>query len=487
MLQFVDSKSVVFTTENSTRIISLNRPEKLNALNAEMCQAILPRLLEFSKSDVNNLVILNSKTPKVFCSGGDVVQCAKDNLQGSANKSVDFFEVEYNLNMALATFNKPIVCLLNGIVMGGGAGLSVHTPFRVVCESTRFAMPETTIGFFNDVGTTFFLPRMDGNLGVYLGLTGDELSGLDAYVAGVGTHYVPEKNFAKLQQRLTDLELSIKTPEENPKGTFIKESAIPDPSLKEFYPVVGSAIEEFTEPFPSNYNFKYSKQQLDVIEKCFDLEVNSDVESIVTALEKEGSEFSRQVIAKLNEKSPISLKLSLEMMKRSSKTNIHEALKSELSLASNMMNNVVPNDFNECISKRLINRKSANPEDKIPQYAFQSLSEITPDMVDKLIGTALKTPTENIGSDARTVSNYFNITYNHYPYNFGLPSQKEVEDYVTGNDNTNRKYSVSKNEVVKFFEMKYGHKMGIRWKLNSLLERKTKKNSYDEAFLDWVD
>ncbi|GME81608.1 unnamed protein product [Ambrosiozyma monospora] len=145
------STEVEFSIKNTARIISLNRTSKLNALNTNMCAEITPRLVEFSKSDANNLIIIKSNTEKAFCSGGDVIQCAKNNLSGSSFESVDFFQKEYSLDYLLSVYGKPVVALANGITMGGGVGLSVHAPFRIVSETTRFAMPESNIGFFSDV------------------------------------------------------------------------------------------------------------------------------------------------------------------------------------------------------------------------------------------------------------------------------------------------------------------------------------------------
>ncbi|GME72518.1 unnamed protein product [[Candida] boidinii] len=123
-----EPQEVEFHVKGTSRIISLNRPSKLNALNTSMCQEITPRLIEYSKSDSNNLIILKSNSDKAFCSGGDVIQCAKYNLNKEPLKSIEFFEKEYNLNYLLSIYNKPIVSLVNGIVMGGGVGLSMSAP-----------------------------------------------------------------------------------------------------------------------------------------------------------------------------------------------------------------------------------------------------------------------------------------------------------------------------------------------------------------------
>lgn len=118
-------------------------------------------------------------TGRAFCAGGDVAALARWNTADEQQKSKDFFALEYMLDHLIATYPKPYVAFMDGITMGGGVGLSVHAPFRIATENTVFAMPETTIGFFPDVGASFFLPRMDGNLGTYLALTSEKLHGVD--------------------------------------------------------------------------------------------------------------------------------------------------------------------------------------------------------------------------------------------------------------------------------------------------------------------
>lgn len=120
---------------------------------------------------------------KAFCAGGDVTTLAINNKEGRNQESVDFFRDEYQVNHLIATYSKPYVAFMDGITMGGGVGLSVHAPFRIATERTVFAMPETTIGFFPDVGGSFFLPRLDGEIGTYLALTSQTLQGVNALYA----------------------------------------------------------------------------------------------------------------------------------------------------------------------------------------------------------------------------------------------------------------------------------------------------------------
>lgn len=175
-----DPDDVLFDKIYGVRTIELNRPKKLNSLNGSMARKIIPRLREWSQSQLANVIVIKG-SGRAFCAGGDVVALAQQNQEGAEaqQKSKDYFGLEYKLDHLIATYSKPYVAFLDGITMGGGVGLSVHAPFRIATENTVFAMPETTIGFFPDVGASFFLPRMDGQLGKYLALTSAQLKGAD--------------------------------------------------------------------------------------------------------------------------------------------------------------------------------------------------------------------------------------------------------------------------------------------------------------------
>lgn len=131
---------------------------------------------------MTNIVILKGAGDRALCAGGDVAVLAQWNQEGKEGqeRSKDYFATEYKLDHLIATYSKPYVAFMDGITMGGGVGLSIHAPFRIATERTKVAMPETDIGFFPEVGASFFLPRMDGKLGVYLALTGEMLTGVNA-------------------------------------------------------------------------------------------------------------------------------------------------------------------------------------------------------------------------------------------------------------------------------------------------------------------
>jgi 3-hydroxyisobutyryl-CoA hydrolase len=198
-----------FRKLDSLRNIILDRPAAYNALNLEMINLYAPQLRAWNDSDLCKIILQTSAHPKSFCAGGDVkgiVKLLPADCSHVPLPALQFFEQEYKLNHLIATLKKPFVSLLNGIVMGGGVGLSVHGHFRVVTENTRFAMPETSIGLFPDVGGSFFLPRLDGQLGTFLGLTGYNLVGKDSFIAGIGTHFIHSDKLPLLTARLVELD-----------------------------------------------------------------------------------------------------------------------------------------------------------------------------------------------------------------------------------------------------------------------------------------
>ncbi|MER7690450.1 enoyl-CoA hydratase/isomerase family protein [Streptomyces sp. NPDC097610] len=170
--------------------ILLNRPKALNALTTDMIAAIDRALAAWDHIPLS-AVVLGSTNTKAFCAGGDIRTIREHSLAGNTEASERFFASEYRLNARIAEYPVPVVSLIDGLCMGGGLGLSVHGPFRVVTESAVLAMPETGIGFFPDVGASYFLPRLPGAIGMYLGLTGHRLDAADALYTGLATHFVP--------------------------------------------------------------------------------------------------------------------------------------------------------------------------------------------------------------------------------------------------------------------------------------------------------
>lgn len=183
--------------------ILLNRPTALNALTTGMVAAIDGALAAWEHTPLTAVVLAGAGT-KAFCAGGDIRTIREHSLAGDAEASERFFASEYRLNARIAGYPVPFVSLIDGVCMGGGLGLSVHGGFRVVTERAVLAMPETGIGFFPDVGAGYFLPRLPGAIGMYLGLTGHRLDAADALYTGLATHFVPADRIDAVGEALAD-------------------------------------------------------------------------------------------------------------------------------------------------------------------------------------------------------------------------------------------------------------------------------------------
>ncbi|MDQ1013945.1 enoyl-CoA hydratase/isomerase family protein [Streptomyces afghaniensis] len=183
--------------------ILLNRPKALNALTTGMVAAIDRVLAEWEHTPLSAVVLASTST-KAFCAGGDIRTIREHSLAGDAEASERFFASEYRLNARIAEYPVPVVSLIDGVCMGGGLGLSVHGGFRVVTERAVLAMPETGIGFFPDIGASYFLPRLPGAIGMYLGLTGHRLDAADALYTGLATHFVPADGLDAVEHALAD-------------------------------------------------------------------------------------------------------------------------------------------------------------------------------------------------------------------------------------------------------------------------------------------
>lgn len=425
---------VQFTVQDTARIVTLNRPKKLNALNTKMCDSIFNTLSEYAKSKATNLIIFNSSNqPRSLCAGGDVATIALNNLNGKVEESIRFFQSEYSMNFLMATYPKPIVVFMDGITMGGGVGLSIHTPFRIATENTQWAMPEMDIGFFPDVGTTFALPRIitlankNSQLATYLCLTGDIISGEDAYIFGLASHYIPETNLKELQQRLGELHY--------PENIKINVS---------FFDMVNKTIEEYSTPLPKDYKLIFTNSQLTVIEECFNINENQTIDAIIRRLEKiegtERSQFATRIKKKLLSKSYTSLQVALKLLQENSKDNIESALKRDLFTATNMCNDtssVV--EFSQSVKHKLVDKNQETfkwtQNDDLSTSQLVSLISPKPSML------------------ASIKKNITNVTWNDYPNHakYQLPNEEKVLDYIKKATENEKNIIVSKEDVVKYF------------------------------------
>lgn len=336
---------VLLQVKNKVGLITLNRPKALNALNLNMIRKIYPVLQKWDTDPGVNLVVIKGTGDRAFCAGGDVRAVAEAGQKGDDLTKM-FFKEEYALNYAIGTLKTPYVALINGITMGGGVGLSVHGHFRVATEKTLFAMPETAIGLFPDVGGGYALSRMKGKLGIFLALTGHRLKGYDVKHAGVATHFVRSEKLADLESSL----LSLPS----------------DPDIH----MVAKLLDDYDKEC-SDENDEFSLEKFThQINSCFD---KPTMEDIISALEEDGTEWALQQIEVLNKMSPTSMKITLRQLQEGSKLNLAKCLKMEYRLSQRFMEG---NDFYEGIRAVLVDK------DNSPKWNPSSLADVSKEIVD---------------------------------------------------------------------------------------------------------
>lgn len=320
---------ILFSRLGHAGVITLNRPEALNALNRAMCVALHRQLLDWALDSDVKLVMVEGAGDRAFCAGGDVVGL---HAAGRANSPEweGFFFDEYRMNQAIAHYPKPYVALVDGISMGGGVGISVHAPYRVVTERTLFAMPETGIGMLPDVGGTHALPRFPGELGTWAALTGARAKGGEAWAIGYGTHYVPSQHMDELKDRLANSGEAV----DHILSTFHDEPAgLQIPTLR------------------------------DAIDYCFS---HDSVEDILDMLD-DGDSWAQEQAATLRRMSPTSLKLTLHALRAGENDSIEDCLKREYRIVCALKNG---HDFFEGVRAQLIDK------DRTPHWQPAQLADV---------------------------------------------------------------------------------------------------------------
>lgn len=277
--------SVLTEIRGGVGYITLNRPKALHALNLEMCQAILAALRAWRDDHAVDMVMIDhTEDTRGFCAGGDIVMLRNSGMADGAEARA-FFAEEYRMNAAIKAFPKPYLAIMDGVTMGGGVGLSVHGSHRIATERTLFAMPETGIGLFPDVGGGWFLPRLRGELGTWLALTGARLKGSDVAAARVATHYVPSELIPNLKKQIAEADFSG--------------------GAAEMLNVILSRMSH-TVPAPS-----YS-EHMAVMDACF---AGNSAEAIVAALRADDGEWARAQADAIESKSPETVKVALRQVR----------------------------------------------------------------------------------------------------------------------------------------------------------------------------
>lgn len=332
--------------------ITLNRPKALNALTYAMCEKITELLLEWEDNSEIGGVLIDGAGDRAFCAGGDVI-LLHDSGKAGDSRAEEFWRIEYALNELIHCYPKPYISLIDGFVMGGGVGLSVHGKYRVAGDATVFAMPETGIGYFPDVGGTFFLPRLGMSVGQWLGLTGARLNVGQTCDIGIANLYVPTDKHSDLIEALGMADLD---------GTDSR---------------VNKVLEAFSQIPPAH----------DAIPKAIKAFNCGSVPEILLSLDRDNSEWAAKQAKNIRRKSPIAMCVTFEALKRGINMTFRQVMTQELDISLNFLRT---QDFYEGIRSQLIDK------DRNPKWSHSSVDEVSSAQVEQLFRKTANPPQEFI-------------------------------------------------------------------------------------------
>ena len=328
--------SLVTGREGRVGRILLNRPKALNALTLPMIRACTRMLRDWAEDPHVHAVLIEGAGDRAFCAGGDIRALRDARVSGDQAFVDSFFSEEYALNLLIATYPKPCIALIDGLCMGGGIGVSVHAPYRVATEQAAFAMPETAIGFFPDIGATFFLPRFPGELGTYLGLTGTRMTGADAVHAGFATHFTPRARLADLAAALARDGVAV--------------------------------LAAFDETLPA---FSLAPHRA-AIDRCFAADT---VAEIIARLSAEDAGWASSALKALRAASPSALHWTLLALRRGRDLSLKQALDAEFALTRATMAHP---DFTEGVRAMVVDK------DRSPRWQPARIEDVDPAVIDAL-------------------------------------------------------------------------------------------------------
>src|SRR6202045_5205871 len=337
----VSEPDLIARREGAVGVIRLNRPKAINAVTLVMFRDIDKALDEFESDPAVGLILLEGAGERGLCAGGDIRALYESSeVKGDLGKIL--WREEYVLNARIAKFPKPYVAFMDGIVMGGGVGLSAHGSHRVVTEKTKLAMPEVGLGFFPDVGGTFLLSRSPGEIGTYFGLTGQTMNGPDAVYARFADAVVPSHKLGSLRETLVNLRADVS------------------------FADVKTTIDQFATGETSGPVAAIQSQ----IDSWF---AHDRMEDIVAALQGDGSELAQSTLKTLNEKSPRGMVVTLKLLRLArASASLEQCLVREYRAALEVFNS---DDFREGVRAAVIDK------DRNPHWSPTRISDVTPEML----------------------------------------------------------------------------------------------------------
>jgi enoyl-CoA hydratase len=336
-----DSPHVLVRTEGRAGFITLNRPKAINALTHAMVRRIDETLAAWEDDPAIGTVVIEGAGERGLCAGGDI-RAIHDDARSGGRASVGFWRDEYRLNARIARYPKPYVAFMDGIVMGGGVGVSAHGSVRVVTERSRVAMPETGIGFVPDVGGTYLLARAPGELGTHLALTGAQAGAADALLTGLADHFVPSHDLPRLAEELT------RAP-------------------------AHEAVARFSRPAPPG-ELAGRRAWIDA---CY---AAKTVETVVDRLTDSGVPEAKEAATTLLSRSPVALKVTLAAIRRARHLDsLESVLDMEFRLSCAALSSA---DLVEGIRAQVVDK------DRDPRWSPPTLAEVTDDVVARYFAPA---------------------------------------------------------------------------------------------------
>jgi enoyl-CoA hydratase/carnithine racemase len=341
---------------NRIAFITLDRPKALNSLSLDMARGITASLLRWREDDAVRAVVVHSSTERAFCAGGDIRffhEAGTKTPQGGSALLEDFFTEEYALNHLIHHYPKPYVALMDGIVMGGGMGVAQggeHNRLRIVTERTKMAMPEVNIGLFPDVGGSYFLSRAPGQLGTYLGVTGEVIGAADALYAGLADVLVPGEQLPALLEMLASHDISD----------------------------VRGAVRAFAAGFSHHADSTHSILAVEraAIDRHF---AYDDVRAIAASLAKDDSEFAQKTLDVMKKRSPLMMCVTLTQVRRGASLSVADCLRMERTMVRRSFEN---GEVLEGIRSVVIDKDNA------PKWNPPTLSDVTDAMIENFFTPA---------------------------------------------------------------------------------------------------
>ncbi len=330
---------ILVIVEGSVAHLRLNRPKAIHALNLPMCEAITAALEDWRADTAIEAIILDHAEGRGFCAGGDIRMLA-DSGSGDGSDARAFFATEYRMNHRLFTYVKPIVAFMDGITMGGGVGIALPCRYRVATENTKFAMPETGIGLFPDVGGGWYLSRLPGRIGQYLALTGHRLNGAECLALGLATHYLPAERLDEAKTRIAA-----------------------DPQA------IDATLDALSIPAPDAPLLAHRE----AIDRLF---AADDLETILAALDADGGDWAQAQRATLATKSPQAMKVSLKLLLDGAlMPTFEDEMRQEYAVAVHVVQRP---DFAEGVRALIVDKDNA------PRWNPATPAEVSDHMIDRI-------------------------------------------------------------------------------------------------------